>query len=70
MDSMCISEGVQKIETVGKTYLAACGLKDVPIEDKDSSTEKILHLAQVIMLYIQSEYSSGQALFRNRFYSP
>jgi hypothetical protein len=45
MDSMCISEGVQKIETVGKTYLAACGLKDVPIDDKASSTEKIVHLA-------------------------
>lgn len=28
-DALCVSNGMQKIETVGKTYMAAGGLKAV-----------------------------------------
>lgn len=50
---MCQAEGVQKIETVGKTYMAACGLKDVPLpNDKFSSTQRILNLSTSIMGFI------------------
>ena len=59
-DNMCIAEGVQKIETVGKTYMAACGLKDVPLpNDIHSPAQRIVNLAVAVMLYVQRNYSTA-----------
>lgn len=46
-DSICNQCNVQKIETVGKTYLCAAGLKDYDIIDKSSKscTQRILECA-------------------------
>jgi class 3 adenylate cyclase len=49
-DDMCMMHGVQKIETVGKTYMAAAGLKYAETSDmKLKPTLRVLNMAKDMM---------------------
>ena len=57
-DDLCVMYGVQKIETVGKTYMAAAGIKIadscLPVEQRDiHPTERVLNLAKAMMRNIK-----------------
>lgn len=67
-DYFCKQEGVQKIETVGKTYMVCGGLKfldkDLTEEQKMiSSTQRILNVAQSMMSFMDEyNYKPGKKL--------
>ena len=48
-DNLCIQHGVQKIETVGYTYMAAAGIKacEVGISHHVLNTEKTMRLVNL-----------------------
>ena len=48
-DNLCLQHGVQKIETVGYTYMAASGIKacEVGISQHILSTEKTMRLVNL-----------------------
>lgn len=58
-DHYCAICGVQKIETVGKTYMAAAGLKaceqDLLYLSQIDPVERALNLAEMMMGYIKSK---------------
>ena len=59
-DDLCTIHGVQKIETVGKTYMAAAGLKKaddaLPFDlVKLHPTQRILNLAKDMMAFIHEQ---------------
>jgi class 3 adenylate cyclase/phosphoserine phosphatase len=58
-DDLCTIHGVQKIETVGKTYMAAAGLKKVDdtLLMRMHPTKRILNLAKDMMAHIQEHTS-------------
>lgn len=47
-DGLCIQSGMQKIETVGKTYMAAGGLKDA--ENNKRNKNYINPVARAIIM--------------------
>jgi class 3 adenylate cyclase len=61
-DELCVLHGVQKIETVGKTYMAAGGLKQIeqslpPDLKVLKPTARVLNLAKDMMSYIKESES-------------
>jgi class 3 adenylate cyclase len=61
-DDLCTIHGVQKIETVGKTYMAAAGLKKaddaLPYDlVKLHPTQRVLNLSKEMMTYIHEHTS-------------
>lgn len=67
-DYLCKQNGIQKIETVGKTYMACGGLKFIEenLDDelkKSSPSKRVLDLALGMMGYIDKfTYDAGKKL--------
>lgn len=66
-DSLCISNGVQKVETVGKTYMVASGLKIYEVDIPDSTKHlsppyKLLKLAFEILKYLNEVTIEGHKI--------
>ena len=67
-DFLCKQHGIQKIETVGKTYMACGGLKfleeKLSKDEKNSTpTKRMLDLAIEMMSYIENfTYDAGKKL--------
>jgi phospholipid-translocating ATPase len=67
-DNLCLKHGIQKIETVGKTYMACAGLKlcEVNFPEQVLKTEKtrrMVSMALEMMKYIQSlTYGKGEVI--------
>jgi class 3 adenylate cyclase len=58
-DDLCTLNGIQKIETVGKTYMAAGGLKSCeswvqPLQLRINHTKRVINLAIAMMKYIKT----------------
>ena len=68
-DSYCKKEGVQKIETVGKTYMACGGLKFLessltPEQRKTNATKRVVNVARKMLQFIKTyNYKPGKKLF-------
>ena len=67
-DGFCVSYGVQKIETVGKTYMVASGIKileiDIPTDQKTiSPTLRLIRLAFEMLKYLnQVTFGKGERI--------
>jgi class 3 adenylate cyclase len=67
-DSFCQVHGIQKIETVGKTYMAAAGLKfvenDLPDHlKKINPTQRLIELCRKMNKFIEGyTYQNGKKL--------
>ena len=67
-DNLCLKHGIQKIETVGKTYMACAGLKlcEVNVPERILKTEKtrrMVSMALEMMKYIASvTYGKGEII--------
>jgi phospholipid-translocating P-type ATPase (flippase) len=64
-DSLCSNNGVTKIETVGKTYMACAGLKDSESEI-DSEIASISHCQRVLMLALSIVQEVKKLKLKNR----
>ncbi|CAD8052896.1 unnamed protein product [Paramecium sonneborni] len=62
-DQFCQANELQKIETVGKTYMAAGGLKDYNISDNLNPTERILDTAMQMLESVKTmKYGDNKAV--------
>ena len=64
-DSLCSSNGVTKIETVGKTYMACAGLKDSETEI-DSEIAAISHAQRALALALMMMQEVEKQKLKNR----
>lgn len=66
-DSICSANGVTKIETVGKTYMACAGLKDSE-DEIDSELKSINHAQRVLSLALSIIHEVSKFKLKNRKY--